>query len=191
MTSGNGNQSTVGSDVIAALFGVTARRVQQLTKDGIIIAVKQKGANTYEMLPTIQRYIKYLSEKANAKADRADKEVEDRRLKAEADLKESRARMSQLQLRELEGKMHRSEDVAAVMDDLAFSIRGMMMALPGRLAADTSGAKTAAEASEVIRLEVNALLRQLAAYQYDPEEYRKRVREREGWENQSGGETGE
>lgn len=182
-------QNLVDSKIIAQLFGVTTRRVQQLAQEGIISATKQGNANKYDLLPTIQRYIKHLSEKANGKeAAKKDTETEGRRLEAEADLKRSKADMAALQLKELEGKMHRSEDVEAVMTDLVYTIRSMLMALPGRLAVDVVSAKTAAEASEVIRAEVYKVLEELAGYKYDPEEYARRVRDREGWSDLSDGE---
>lgn len=171
----------VGSEIIAQLFGVTSRRVNQLAKDGIIAAVKDKGANRYDLLPTIQRYIKYLTEKANGREQKKDSETESRKLDAEADLKRSKADMAALQLKELEGKMHRSEDVEAATTDLVYVIRGVLMALPGRLAVDVSKANTPEEASEVIRAEVYKALRELAAYKYDPEVYARRVRDRQGW----------
>lgn len=182
-------QNLVDSKIIAQLFGVTTRRVQQLAQEGVISATKQGNANKYDLLPTIQRYIKHLGEKANGKeASKKDTETEGRRLEAEADLKRSKADMAALQLKELEGKMHRSEDVEAVMTDLVYTIRSMLMALPGRLAVDVVSAKTAAEASEVIRAEVYKVLEELAGYKYDPEEYARRVRDREGWSDLSDGE---
>ena len=94
---------------------MTPRRVQQLTKDGVIAAVKEGNANRYDLLPTIQRYIRYLTAKANGREpSKKDSEIEGRRLEAEADLKRSKADMAALQLKELEGTMHRSEDVVAV-----------------------------------------------------------------------------
>lgn len=182
-------QNLVDSKIIAQLFGVTTRRVQQLAQEGIISATKQGNANKYDLLPTIQRYIKHLSEKATGKeASKKDTETEGRRLEAEADLKRSKADMAALHLKELEGKMHRSEDVEAVMTDLVYTIRSMLMALPGRLAVDVVSTKTAAEASEVIRAEVYKVLEELAGYKYDPEEYARRVRDREGWSDLSDGE---
>ena len=176
------NAKLVDSKTIAALFGVTTRRVQQLTAEGIINAVKQGNANRYDLLVTIQKYIKYLSDKANGReATQKDTETEGRKLEAEADLKRSKADMAAFQLAELEGKMHRSEDVEAVMTDLVYTIRSMLMALPGRLAVDVVSVTTAAEASEVIRAEVHKVLEELAGYKYDPEEYARRVRDREGW----------
>jgi len=177
----NSAAKMVNSTIIAQLFGVTTRRVQQLTQEGVIQATKAGGANKYDLLPTIQRYIKHLTEKANGREQKKDNETEGRKLEAEADLKRSKADMAALQLKELEGKMHRSEDVEAVMTDLVFVIRGMLMALPGRLAVDVSQVKTAAEASEVIRAEVYKILEELAGYKYDPEVYARRVRDRQGW----------
>ena len=167
------NNKLVDSKTIAALFDMTPRRVQQLTKEGVIAAVKEGNANRYDLLPTIQRYIRYLTAKA-----------EGRRLEAEADLKRSKADIAALQLSELEGTMHRSEDVEAVMTDLVYNIRSMLVALPGRLAVDVTGAATPAEASEIIRAEVYKILTELAGYKYAPEVYARRVRDREGWSEQ-------
>lgn len=183
------NLKLVDSATIASLFGVTPRRVQQLTKEGVISANKQGNANRYELLSTIQKYIRYLTDKANGReATKKDTETEGRKLEAEADLKRSKADMAALQLKELEGKMHRSEDVEAVMTDLVYTIRSMLMALPGRLAVDVVAVKSPAEASEVIRAEVYKVLEELAGYKYDPEEYARRVRDREGWSEISDGE---
>ena len=179
----NTNTKLVDSKTIAALFELTPRRIQQLTKEGIITATKEGNANRYDLLPTIQKYIRYLTAKANGREpSKKDAEIEGRRLEAEADLKRSKAdRSPALQLKELEGTMHRSEDVEAVMTDLVYSIRSMLVALPGRLAVDVSSAATAAEASDIIRAEVYKILEELAGYKYDPEVYARRVRDREGW----------
>lgn len=182
MANTNPNAKLVDSKTIAALFSVTDRRVQQLAKEGIINATKQGNAWQYDLLPTIQKYIKYLSDKVNGRElSKKGAETEDRKLTAEADWKRSKADMTALQLKELEGKMHRSEDVEAVTTDLVFTIRAMLMALPGRLAVDVVGVGTPAEASEIIRSEVYKVLEELSTYKYDPEEYARRVREREGW----------
>ena len=109
------NNKLVDSKTIAALFDMTPRRVQQLTKDGVIAAVKEGNANRYDLLPTIQRYIRYLTAKANGREpSKKDSEIEGRRLEAEADLKRSKADVAALQLKKLEGTMHRSEGVVAV-----------------------------------------------------------------------------
>ena len=176
------NNKLVDSKTIAALFDMTPRRVQQLTKDGVIAAVKEGNANRYDLLPTIQRYIRYLTAKANGREpSKKDSEIEGRRLEAEADLKRSKADIAALQLSELEGTMHRSEDVEAVTNDLVYTVRSMIMALPGRLAMDVVQVASANEASALIRAECYKILNELANYNYDPAVYQRRVRDREGW----------
>ena len=49
------NNKLVDSKTIAALFDMTPRRVQQLTKEGVIAAVKEGNANRYDLLPTLRR----------------------------------------------------------------------------------------------------------------------------------------
>lgn len=171
-----------GSDIIAKLFGVTERRVQQLAKDGVI-PVAQKRPYKFDLLPTVQAYIKHLSEKANGKEQKSTDTVqaEADKLRAEADLKQSKAKIADMQLKELEGKMHRSEDVEAMTNDLVYTVRSMIMALPGRLAMDVVQVTTANEASALIRSECYNILNELAGYKYDPEAYQRRVRDREGW----------
>jgi len=169
----------VSSAVIAQLFGVTTRRVQQLTEEGIIPAQKAGKANRYDIFQAVRQYVQHLSDRANERDTRNDK-LENQKLEAEIDLKQSKAAMASLQLRELEGKMHRSEDVEAMTTDMVYAIRGMLIALPGRLAVDVVELKTAAEAAERIRLEVFKILEELANYKYDPEAYRRRLIDREG-----------
>lgn len=171
-----------GSAIIAKLFGVTDRRVQQMAKEGII-PIEQKKPYKFDLLPTVQAYIKYLSDKANGKEQKSSDTVqaEADKLRAEADLKRSKADIADMQLKELEGKMHRSEDVEAMTNDLVYTIRSMIMALPGRLAMDVVQVSTANEASALIRSECNKVLDELAEYKYDPDAYMRRVRDREGW----------
>ena len=171
-----------GSEDIAKLFGVTERRVQQLAKDGIIPAASTRPYK-FDLLLTVQTYIRYLSDKVNGKEEKTVDNVkaEADKLRAEADLKRSKADIAEMQLKELEGKMHRSEDVEAMTNDLVYAIRSMIMALPGRLAMDVSQAASAAEASALMRAECAKILNELAAYKYDPEQYKRRVRDREGW----------
>ena len=178
----NPKQNLQSTDIIAKLFDLDVRRVQQLAKEGILPAASQRPYK-FDLLPTVKAYIRYLRDRANGKeAKTADTvKAEADKLRAEADLKQSKAKIAELQLKELEGKMHRSEDVEALTNDLVYTARRMIMALPGRLAMDVVQAGSANEASALIRTECYKILDELAGYQYDPEAYRRRVRDREGW----------
>ena len=42
-------------DIIADLFGVSVRRIQQLTQEGVISTVATKEGRRYDLVPTIQK----------------------------------------------------------------------------------------------------------------------------------------
>lgn len=173
------------TQVIAKIFGVSTRRVEQLKTEGVI---KGQGKPTkYDLLPTIQAYIRYLSDKANGREKKeTTAELEEAKLRAEVDIKEAKAKAAQMELKELQGKMHRAEDVEAITTDHVLFLRSMLMAMPGKLAVDLAGTHTATEQADRVKREVYYLLERLAEYRYDPEEYRARVRERQGWNDQHG-----
>lgn len=174
------------TQVIAKIFGVSTRRVEQLKSEGVI---KGEGKPTkYDLLPTIQAYIKYLSDKAYGREKKqTDAQLETAKLEAEKRIKTAKAEMAELELKELQGKMHRAEDVEAIVTDHVFFLRSMLMAMPGKLAVDLAGTHTAAEQADRVKQEIYYILENLAGYRYDPEEYKKRVMERQGWDNRSDG----
>lgn len=176
------NQNLQGAAVIAKIFGVSTRRIEQLKAEGII---KGQGKPTkYDLLPTIQAYIKYLSDKANGREKKEkDAQLETDKLDAEKRIKAAKAEVAEMELAELQGKLHRAEDVEAITTDHVLFLRSMLMAMPGKLAVDLAGDHTAAEQAEVVKREVYHILDQLAGYRYDPDEYKKRVKERQGWDN--------
>ena len=173
------------TQVIAKIFGVSTRRVEQLKTEGVI---KGQGKPTkYDLLPTIQAYIRYLSDKANGREKKqTTAELEEAKLRAEVDIKEAKAKAAQMELKELQGKMHRAEDVEAIMTDHVLFLRSMLMAMPGKLAVDLAGTHTAPEQADRVKREVYYLLERLSEYRYDPEDYKARVRERQGWSERHG-----
>lgn len=167
------SETVVNATGLALVLGITARRVQQLAQDGVISTVS-KGK--YLLAQAVQSYIDYRTcEKPLGKA-------EDEKLNAEVKMKKAKAVMLELEAKELQGKMHRSEDVADMTSDLIYTMRGALIALPGRLAPEVAESKTAAEAADIIRNEVFQVMEGLADYKYDPKKYEERVRERNKWD---------
>ena len=169
---------------VAKVFGMTSKRVQQLVADGVLETVDTPKGRRYDWDATVTRYVAYLTEKAYGRAQKEDvQNLEREKLAAEASIKKSKAAIAQMEQDELEGKLHRAEDVKAITTDHVLFLRSMLMAMPGKLAVDLAGNHTASEQAEVVQNEVNFVLNSLADYRYDPKEYKKRVQERRGWEN--------
>lgn len=171
---------------IAKLFQVTVRRIQQLTQEGILTTIEIKQGKRilrrYDLVPTIQSYIKYLSDKAYGREQKESvSNKEEEKLQAEIDIKKAKAKIAQLELDELEGRMHSADDVEAMTTDLCLAVRSALLSMPGQLAVDVAEVNDAAEISEIIKSTVNDILEELSRYEYNPDEYRRRVRERQGW----------
>ena len=175
------NKNYQKADVIARLFGKTVRRIQQLTQDGILPTEQTPNGRRYDLLPTIQRYIKYLEDRAENKQPQSMTEKLEAKLDAEIKYKKAKADKARLELAELKGQMHRSSDIEKLTNELVFSVRSMLLALPGRVAMDLAAIDNPVEVSQYMARHVEALLDELAQHEYDPEVYKQMAREREGW----------
>ena len=158
---------------LAAIFGLTARRIQQLAQDGIFKAHKR---GKYILSESVQAYSDYCGR------EKAISPVEMTKLNADVSIKKARAIKATLEAKELQGKMHRSEDVSYFFKELIYAIRGMIIALPGRLAVDTANASDPNETSAIIKEECNRLMEELVNYRYDSKKYEDFVRKRLNWE---------
>lgn len=172
--------TTVSTAELALILGLTGRRIRQMAEDG---ELERVSPGRFSLCSAVQQYMKL---HGTDPATVEDLKIERSRRKSEAILKESKATIAKLKAEELRGNMHRSEDVAAMTEDLVYTMRSMLVALPGRLAVDVASAQTAAEAAEIIRTEVYSLMTELSRYRYDPAKYQERIRERRNWELSDG-----
>ncbi len=109
---------------LANLFALSGQWINQLTRDGVLKKKDTPAGRRYNVVESTRSYVQYLRDKA---ADRSDKGIsEDKELEkfeAELHIKQAKARLAELEVSELEGKLHRSEDVAAMTEDLIYTIR--------------------------------------------------------------------
>lgn len=169
---------------ICAMTGKSNQWIGQLVSQGTIHKRSTPHGSLFDLADTMRAYCEMLEARAGPEMSEQEQRRSEARSAADVTLKVAKAQIAKLEADELQGKMHRSEDVAAMTEDLIYTVRGSLMALPGRLAVDVAAATTPAEASEIIRQEVYAVMRELSHYQYDPQKYEERVRERKKWESQ-------
>ena len=151
--------------------------------EGYFVSKTEKNKKYFDLVPSVQMYIEYIKkQKEHPLLEVMDDEA--RKLKAEADLKEAKAAIEQMKKAEFEATMHRSDDVERIITDLTMAVRAELMALPGMLAVDVAATKSASEAAGLIKTAVNDILNSLTDYSYNPEEFKKLVREREKWMNE-------
>ena len=165
-------------EVIASLFGVTVRRVQQLTQEGIISTTKTKDGNRYELAPTIQRYVKYLSDKAYGKS-RSEKEMElrEQKLQAEVALKESQEKMHRLKTEIASGKYIDIEEVKMDYSRFFVVFKRFALSLPSRMTGRISGLIEPMQVREIekdLNEEILQLLNNFVVASVGPEEVKKK-----------------
>lgn len=153
----------VSTTELACILGITGRRIRQLVEDG---QLEKVGRGRFALGDSLQRYIKSLS---TVSLDAEDRSNDKARRRADAVIKASKATVAKMEAQELQAKMHRAEDVAAMTEDLIRAIKEAINTLPDRLAVDVAAAPTPAEAAEIIRKEVYRVMRELSEYRYDPE----------------------
>ena len=167
MSDGEVKGSFYRTEIIAQLFGVTVRRVQQLTQEGIISTTKiledGKSVRRYDRVPTIQAYVKYLSDKAYGKQHRTDKEIELREQKMQADiaLKESQGELHRLKTEIAAGQYISVEEVKLDYAKFFVVFKKFAMSIPARVTGMLSGQMEPSElrrCEKEIAAEVNRLL---------------------------------
>jgi phage terminase Nu1 subunit (DNA packaging protein) len=147
---------------LARLFNLTERRVQQLSRDGII-SKPEKGK--YDLIACVQSYIKYLQDRAMGRGaiEPQDAHLERARLlKAQAD-------KTELEVKSLSGEVVPSEQVELLWSGLVASFRLRMLAMPVRCALRVMNLKTYAEVEGCLREHVHEALNELS--RYDPEQH--------------------
>jgi phage terminase Nu1 subunit (DNA packaging protein) len=166
---------------ICAMTGKTNQWIGELTKQGVLNKEQTGQGSLYELRRNIRAYCEMLEARVK-ETDEETERLDADKAKAETQIKQARAVIAIMEANELKGKMHRSEDVQAITEDLVYAIRSLLIALPGRLAVDVAEAEDAAETATIIRNEVHKLMEELSNYRYDPKRYEERVRERKSWE---------
>lgn len=168
MSEGGTGQNLYESRVIAQLFGFSGtRRIEQLTQDGVIdaivVTVDGHKVRRYELVPTVQKYISYLSDKAYGKSGRTEKELELREQKLQADiaLKESQGELHRLKTDIAAGKYISVEEVQMDYSKFFVTFKKFALSIPARIVGMFSGQLEPAEARKVekeMASEVNRLL---------------------------------
>jgi hypothetical protein len=172
---------------ICAMTGKSNQWIGQLVSQGTLGKRSTPHGAMFDQAATMRAYCDTLERRTESKESKESVEAEREKQTAEVGIKKAKAIVSLLEAQELQGKMHRSEDVEALTEDMVYTLRGMLLALPGRLAVDTAAAKTPAEASEIIRKEVHGIMEEFSNYRYDPAKYEERVRERRKWDARKNG----
>lgn len=161
-----GGSQFVKVEVIAQLFGVSVRRVQQLTQEGVIRTAEVPGqGRRYELVPTIKTYIQYLSDKAYGKS-KSEKEAElkEQKLQAEIALKESQGELHRMRREIAAGKYIDIEEVALDYQKFFVVFKRFALSIPARLVSMISDQVSPVEARRIEKEMNEETKRMLSAF---------------------------
>lgn len=154
----NAGTPTYPVAVIAKLLRLTERRVQQLSKEGIIPRAER---GRYELAPAMQGYIGYLQERAAPipSEDGAPDLMKEkaRKTKFEADIAEMEAA-------KMGGTLVAAEDMKAALDLVFTEVKSKLLNnAPTKIASRAKTAKTQAAIKKIVKEELAAALLKLSS----------------------------
>lgn len=161
---------------VSVILGKSDQWVGNLAQKGVLVKVKTAKGNLFDLAASMKGYLAMLNEQ-----DGKDPELEEldkKKRQLDNSIKASKAIKENLLAKELQGDMHRSEDVRAMTEDLLFAVKNGLQTLIGRLSVELAGISDPADMPSVIKREVYLILAQLSNYKYDSRKYKQRVDER-------------
>ena len=146
----NKTQKSYSVKAVAKLLGLDERRVQQLTKDGVIPAALSPRGYVYDLPPAVQGYIAYLKSSARSGGNSArEHELKQQKMEVEIALKESQNENQRLKMDITAGKYISVEEVALDYARFFVAFKKFALALPGRLVSQLGGAVESLEARRI------------------------------------------
>jgi len=147
--------------VIAKLLDLSERRVQQLSREGVI---PKATRGQYDLIGSVRGYVRYLRDQAvSAQAGAPDYAVERARyIRARADLVEMEASQRR-------GALIAADDIETAWVKVLALLRTRVLALPDRLAPQVHIAASLAETRDLLGVNLREALEDLANSDVQPE----------------------
>lgn len=148
-----GADLTVNSKQLSDILNLSARRIQQLAKSGVLPPTEKR--NQYKLVECIQGYVKYL--RGQAIHGDAPSDLREAKLRQE----KARAEILELEALKLNGELQHQDDVEKVWTSIAILIKTRLLALSSRVATEVYSAKNLIDVRSKIDAEVNLILNEL------------------------------
>ncbi len=129
------------TEEIADLLGLTKRRIQQLTKDGIITATKTADGNQYELISTVRNYITYLRETVTKGGKKSEEinELQKDKIKSDIELKQSQIEFHKIKAKIANGEYLDKTNVEQDYHRFFNVFKKFALGIPPRIAAQLNG----------------------------------------------------
>lgn len=142
---------------IAKILMLTNRRVQQLSRAGILPRETPRGP--FDLIPTVQSYIRYLKENGGLLETEVDGESHEQ---ARTRLTKARADIHERTALQLSGHLIPLESIETAWVKILSQVRQHIIALPDRVAPRAHDAETLEETRNLLTQDCYEILKELA-----------------------------
>ena len=156
---------TVNASMLGDIIGVSDRRIRGLAKEGVLV---RAAKGRYKLIESLKNYILTLKIANGGDVQASDAEnldLDTEKAKHEV----IKIQMSELKLRLMEGSVHKSEDVRAVMSDMLVTFRSRLMNHPAKTAPILANMYDTGQIQAYLEREMQEALRELR--DYNPKEF--------------------
>lgn len=158
----NASSTMVNSITLSRFFGITDRRVRQLTEEKVLVTVAK---NKYDLMDSVRRYCNYLK---TANESNSNKSPDKINLETERALHEKAKReKAELLVKVMKGELHKAEDIELVMTDMITRAKVKLLALPSKIAPQIVKITDAGKIQNLIQSIIEEALFELADYNAD------------------------
>jgi len=117
----------VDAKELASVAGVDVRRIQQLTQDGVI---KKEPGGKYDFVRAVHNLLVFYRQKSDSRRSAESEEMAGEKIK-QINVKR---RLEELKLKQLEGELHKAEDIERMIGGMLTRLRINLLAIPMGLA---------------------------------------------------------
>lgn len=145
---------------LAECLGLSGRRIRQLHKDDIVVKT-QRGK--YDLKASVKGYIKFI--KDSEKSDGGN--IEKLKMSKEAATLSHellKKRKTELQVEQMEKKLHRAEDVEFFWNTMVLAAKSRLTAIPVKAAPLLVGIEDRKEVQAILKREISEALNEIANY---------------------------
>lgn len=145
---------------LSQMLGVTERQIYNLMNNGVVVKV---GANKLDCIKSVANYINQMKEEEavrNEKPEKIKSMTEAVKLKHE----QMKSRKTELQVLQMEGKLHYAEDVTALWNSSVVAVKSRLTAIPVKIAPQLKGEMDITVIQELIDREIFDALKEISDY---------------------------
>lgn len=150
---------TVTRKALADLFGLSTKRISQLTEENVLEKV---GRGTYDLTKSVLAYITHLKTQTGASDDA--KTLANEKLAEDVKMKRAKAEKEELKLKLMKNELHKASDVERMVTGMIMNAKSKLDAIPSKLAPKLIDIKDQNYIFDLLQAEIMNVENELSEY---------------------------